>query len=386
MSISKTALDGVYTTVNLTDYKLRINFLDAISIKDYDNKGTGTTVNLSSNISSATLTPSGVNVFTTASTITITYTDGRVLTVNLSKISGSSPGTKTATVNTSGGLYFITDGALDNKPTASSSQNKCTITSVSYKGNSGSTVTNDTDVTVTWELGSSGSINPCFTGDTLITLADGTQKRIDQLSFDDKILAWDFFAGSYAEQKISLLVNHGVAWNRIANMEMSDGTKLRIVGEHGVFDYDLNKFIYITPDNVENYVGHRFVKHNTDGSYDLVTLINGYVSEEYCEYYSVSSAGTANAFASGLLTVAPPEDFYNWIEMGDKLMYNVEQFQKDVETYGLYTYEDFKEYVTYQQFVDWNGAYLKIAVEKGYLTFDYILELIDMYKRWMPNN
>ena len=173
-----------------------------------------------------------------------------------------------------------------------------------------------------------GSDTPCFTGDTLITLADGTQKRIDALTFEDKILAWDFFTGTYVEKKISLLVDHGMALNRIANIVMSDGTMLRIVGEHGVFDYDLNKFVYITPDNVATYVGHRFVQYNAAGGYDVVTMVDGYATEEYCGYYSVSSAGTSNAFASGLLTVAPPEDFYNWIEMDGKLHYDVEQFQK----------------------------------------------------------
>ena len=231
---------------------------------------------------------------------------------------------------------------------------------------------------------SSGGTNPCFTPDTLITLADGSQKRIDELLPTDKILAWDFFTGTYVEKKISLLVNHGEALNRIANMRFSDGTTLRIVGEHGVFDYDLNKFVYITPDNVKDYINHKFVKYNANGGYDLVTLVDGYSTEEYCGSYSVSSAETSNAFASGLLTVAPPEDFYNWIEMDGKLHYDVEQFQKDVETYGLYTYEDFADYVTYEQFEAWNGAYLKIAVEKGYFSFDYILELIEMYKSWMP--
>ena len=31
-----------------------------------------------------------------------------------------------------------------------------------------------------------------------------------------------------------------------------------------------------------------------------------------------------------------------------------------------------------------NGAYLKIPVEKGLFTFEYILELIDLYAGWMP--
>ena len=85
-----------------------------------------------------------------------------------------------------------------------------------------------------------------------------------------------------------------------------------------------------------------------------------------------------------MLTVAPPDDFYNWVEMGDKVRYDAQKFNADVEKYGLYTYEDFEDYVTYEQFVEWNGAYLKIPVEKGIFTFDYIIELIELYKEYMP--
>lgn len=225
----------------------------------------------------------------------------------------------------------------------------------------------------------------CFTPDTLITLADGTQKQVNELQATDKILAWDFFTGTYVEQDISLLVNHGANQYDVIYTTYSDGSLLKLVGEHGVFDYDLNRFVYITASNVKEYIGHRFVKQNLDGGYDIVTMTDGYAVCEYVEAWSISSAVTSNAFASGLLTVAPPEDFYNWIEMDGKLHYDAEQFMNDVETYGLYTYEDFADYVTYEQFVDWNGAYLKVAVEKGYFTFEYILELIELYKGWMPN-
>ena len=61
-----------------------------------------------------------------------------------------------------------------------------------------------------------------------------------------------------------------------------------------------------------------------------------------------------------MLTVAPPEDFYNWVEMGDKLMYNVEKFQQDVETYGLYTYADFDGLIEEEAFELYNAKYLKI--------------------------
>jgi hypothetical protein len=167
-------------------------------------------------------------------------------------------------------------------------------------------------------------------------------------------------------------------------MIYDDGTELKTIGEHGIFNYDLNQFVYPTKENYLSYIGHKFVKYNEDtNSYELVTLVDAYYDTMITGAWSITSSSNMNAIANNMLTVAPPADFYNWISMGDKLRYDMDAFQQDIETYGLYTYEDFKDYVTYEQFVEWNGAYLKIAVEKGYFTFEYIIELIEQYKAWL---
>jgi len=379
VSITKTALDGVYTTVNLTDYKLRINFLDVISVTDYDNTGSGTTVSLSSNIASATLTPEGVNVFTTASTITITYTDGRVLTVNLSKISGSSPGTKTAIVNTSGGLYFITDGALDNKPTESSSQNICTITSVSFKGNSGSTITKDTGVTVTWELGSSG---PCVTPDTLVTMADGTQVRVDSLTGNENLLVWNHETGKFDIAPIAYIVDHDkVVQNReIIHLYFSNGSEVKIIGEHVFYDATLNKYIAIDSNNAEEFIGHKFLGLG-DSSLSEVELVAVDRTVEETEVYEVVSYKHLTCFTNGILsTSAYLDKLLNVFDINtETYAYDAEAVQKDIEAYGLYTYADFEGLISEEAFELYNAKYLKIAVEKGYITWDDILDLIDIY-------
>lgn len=223
----------------------------------------------------------------------------------------------------------------------------------------------------------------CFATGTLITLADGTQKPVEQITFGDKILAWDFYTGTYVEQDVALLVYHGENECDVLNTVYSDGTVLRTIGKHGLFDYDLNKFVYITPEDGKDYVGHTFVKYNPDGSYDLIKMTDAYVTSENTGAYSITSAGTANAFAQGILTLCPPEEFYNWMEMGDKLRYDLEGFNADVEKYGLYDYEVFKDYATYEQFVAFNGAYLKIPVEKGIMTFEHIIELIEECQMWI---
>ena len=383
VNITKTALDGVYTTVNLNDYKLRINFLDAISVTDYDNKGTGTTVNLSSNISSATITPASVNVFTNPSTITITYTDGRVLTVNLSKISGSSPGTKTAIVNTSGGLYFITEGALNNKPTEASSQNKCTITSVSFKGNSGSTVSNDTDVTVTWALesSSSGGSTTCITPDTLITLADGTQKRVDSLGANDQLMVWNMETGELDSAPILFVDVEEEAEYEIVHLYFSDGTDVKVIYEHGFWDYDLNRYVYLD-ENAADYIGHTFAKQNGD-KLEKVELTDVVIETELTTAWSPVTVGHLCYFVNGMLSMpGGVGGLFNIFDVDSKTMtYNKEQMAKDIEKYGLYTYEELNEKVplTREMFDAAGGAYLKVSIGKGNLTMDELVTMIQRY-------
>ena len=320
-------------------------------------------------------------MFTTASTITVTYTDGRVLTVNLSKISGSSPGTKTATVNTSGSVYFTTEGALNNKPTEASSQNKCTITSVSFKGNSGSTVTNDTDVTVTWALGSSGGSSPCVTPDTLVTLADGTQKRIDEVSYNDQLLVWNHFTGKYDVAPAAIIFNHGYDNNTIIKLSFSDGTVVKVANLHQFYDIDLNRYVSIDADSVAQYVGHSFAKQSGDG-FTTVTLDSYEISVEYEAAYGIISAFHYNIIVEGMIStdfMLEDYDLFNYFELGENMTFDEAQMQADIEKYGLYTYEDFADYLTYEQFVGFNVQYFKIAVGKGNYTYEGILELINTY-------
>ena len=48
--------------------------------------------------------------------------------------------------------------------------------------------------------GSSSSGGGCVTPETLVTLADGTQKRIDQVTYNDQLLVWDFNTGEYVSK------------------------------------------------------------------------------------------------------------------------------------------------------------------------------------------
>ena len=61
------------------------------------------------------------------------------------------------------------------------------------------------------------------------------------------------------------------------------------------------------------------------------------------------------------------------------MKYDEAKMNADIETYGLYTYDDFAEYCTYEQFVALSLENFKVSVGKGYITWEEILYLISIH-------
>ena len=107
------------------------------------------------------------------------------------------------------------------------------------------------------------------------------------------------------------------------------------------------------------------------------------ITREKVNYYTILTAIQHNLIAEDLLTLTPaPQEigrWYDWFEIGDGMKYDEVKKQSDIEKYGLYTYEVFADYITYEEFIAFNGPFLKILVGKGIVTFEQILEIIPIY-------
>ena len=211
--------------------------------------------------------------------------------------------------------------------------------------------------------------NGCVTGDTLVTLADGTQKRIDEVTFEDQLLVWDFYSGEYAVKPASYLVNHGYGQNMVIKLKFADGTVIKVVNEHGFFDTNLNEFVIINDKNVMNYVGHQFAKE--DGT--TTVLVGCSAEEQYIEAYSILAAYHYNCYLDGMLSLTPPEASGNYFmpfEVGENMTFDAEKMKADIEKYGLFTYEEFAERVSKEVFYALNAPQIKVAIGKGIITME----------------
>lgn len=223
----------------------------------------------------------------------------------------------------------------------------------------------------------------CFAKGSLITLADGSSEKVENLHCGDEIMVFNHYTGELDSAPVSYIFYGGYAHWEILNLNFSDGTVLQVIEGHGLFDKQLNEYVVITKENVENHIGHLFSKIDVGGdasAVEWVELVSYSLTEEYTESYSILSAVHINHIVNGLLAVTDDiEGLYNIFELDDDMTYDKEKMQADIEKYGTFTYEEWSDKVTYEQFVAFGGEYLKVSVGKGLTTMERLMELIDVF-------
>lgn len=221
----------------------------------------------------------------------------------------------------------------------------------------------------------------CIVEGTLVTMADGTQKPIEDLKPGDNVLVFNHETGKYEEGSMWFIddIDSPATMHRITNLEFSDGTLFRISYQHALFDLDLNKYVFINEANMNEFIGHRFVNvSNENGEYinGETVLMRAYVTEEFTRVFGPISEYHFNLVTDGLLTM-PSFNFdvqgmINIFEYGEGLKYDEAKMQADIEKYGVFTYEEFADLLPYEVWEKAPIAYFKVAIGKGILTWEEI--------------
>lgn len=245
----------------------------------------------------------------------------------------------------------------------------------------------DHTLTASWNSSWVDTDTSCLVKGTLIMLPDGSYAKIETLSVGDSVLTFDHVSGKYVESQIAFTF-YAYAEVKVISLQFSNGVTLNMAnGGHGVFDLTLNEYVLITTDNVGEYVGHKF-NHIAfvDGQEveTAVELVSYEITTELIERYDIATANQLNHIAEGILACSDTlVGFCNVFEFDEDLIYDEEQMFIDIQKYGLYTYEEWSEFVTYEEFVAFNGGYFKIAIEKGLMTESDLLNLItDLRTMW----
>lgn len=276
----------------------------------------------------------------------------------------------------------INYGSTVSKPAATPTKDGFTFKYWALSGqtteyNFSTPVTSDITLVAIWEQDS------CVAEGTLITLADGSQVPVENLTGGEMLLVWNLYTGSFDIAPILVIDSDALKQYEVIKLTFSDGTTVDVISEHGFFDVDLNKYVYLDK-YAEEYIGHRFLKQNENGKVQ-VTLVDVAITLENVAAYSPVTYGHLCYYVNGMLSIPGGiNGLFNIFEVDAETMkFDAEAMEADVEMYGLYTYEELNSLVPMQElmFDVVNGQYLKVAIGKGIITIEQISELVERYVR-----
>lgn len=216
----------------------------------------------------------------------------------------------------------------------------------------------------------------CLVEGTMITMADGTLKPVENIRKGDMVLAFNHFTGEYEPTPI-IFNDHTqkqASLYDVITLDFADGSNLEIIECHGVFDATLNKYVFIDYDNYKDFIGHKFViakEQNGNMVNETVELIKADVVEKYTRAFSPVSYSDLNCVANGFLTVCNATGnicIVNYFDYDENFKFDEQAMKNDIEKYGLYTYDEWKDCMPLDVFNAFNVPYTKILVAKGIVT------------------
>lgn len=177
---------------------------------------------------------------------------------------------------------------------------------------------------------------PCMIEGTQITLADGTTKAIEDITYDDELLVWNFYAGRFDEAKPSWIKVEETA-PRYNLVKFSNGSEVGFVGPggnigyHRIFNKEAGAFTHTgvadTPNGTTTFA--------QDGTFP--TVVSQEVVEKEVKFYNVITDKHYNIFANGILTSCRLSNKYHIEDMryiGEKLISDEQEkaYFKRIET------------------------------------------------------
>lgn len=229
----------------------------------------------------------------------------------------------------------------------------------------------------------------CVAEGSMITLDDGSQKAVEDLTGEERLLVWNMFTGEFDSAPILFIDSDSESYYEVINLYFSDGTTVKVISEHAFWDVNLNEYVFLRSDAAQ-YIGHWFNKQTVDGNgnmgYTEVQLTNVVVQQEYTSAWSPVTYGHLCYYVNGMLSMpGATTGLINIFEVdSDTMAIDQEAYLEDVEEYGLFTYEEFNALCSIPEavFNAFGGQYLKVSLGKGLITWEELENLIARYSEF----
>jgi len=206
----------------------------------------------------------------------------------------------------------------------------------------------------------------CFAAGTKITMADGTQKNIENIEIGEKVLTFNHETGKCEAQKVYFVYAYEAPAHGFT-MHFTNDIDITIVADHDFFVKEDLQYVKIFQGTARSYIGKHFY-NAVDKRYEELLSVTEVSDPVY--HYMIYTEYNANCFANRLLTVSPDtECSVNIYKFNEDLSIDHTQLAKDIAKFGLYEYPANASY-SKELFDALGWKYIYIMVGKGFGTWD----------------
>ena len=185
----------------------------------------------------------------------------------------------------------------------------------------------------------------CLVEGTKILLANGTYKNIENIKYTDLLQVYDHVNGGTTDVYPIWIEKEGIE-NRYRELHFSDGSTLKFVFDHSIFDADKKMYINVA-NNDECKIGTRVYKWEND-KLKIVTITDIVDKIEPVKYYNVVSTNYYNIIANGFITTDPTTSVANVYGFKENAIYSNNFYKYQNEAKLPYLFVSFLPHYLYK--------------------------------------
>lgn len=225
----------------------------------------------------------------------------------------------------------------------------------------------------------------CIAAGTKITMSDGSLKPVEDLVIGDVVRTFDHETGLVSSAPVCFLMKSENVYGAFT-LHFDNDINITVIQEHGFYDSDLNKYVFISADNANDYIGHHFYNVDQECQIELKSfeLLTSKV-----DAYAIVTSKHLNHMAEGMLSICDGSIklFANIFEFDSNMMINETKKAQDIERYGLTEKEVFRKYNGYEEadYEDYNLQYTNILIGKGLVTWKEIEEYYNLCAMYLES-
>ena len=210
------------------------------------------------------------------------------------------------------------------------------------------------------------SWNACLAKGTLITMANGSRKPIEEIKIGDDVRVFNHDTGKLSRSKVLDLWQYEEQKQGLITLHFTNDINVNIVSAHGFYNKEENKYVVLDKTNINDYVGKHFYNADDDA---WETLLGATYSDEKVDTFFIATQDQFDVVAEGMLTVE--DGLYclvaNTFDFDSNMKVNKFKKYFDILKYGLFTYKDLPV-VEKEAFKVYKLPYIKVAIGKGLIT------------------